>query len=272
MADITLLVADDEPTVRQFVRQVVEREHAPVSAVYEAATGLEALELAVNHRPDLVFLDVRMPEMDGLQAAQAILRRVPETCVVIATAHEDFDYARAALRAGVADYLLKPIRLSEVMERIAAVHSARSTARPEPPDSPVSPEAPDLSYEKGGKGGKSEKEHPLVAAVAAYVEQHLGEPLDLPGIGRAVCVSPSHLSRMFKRHAGVSLTEFILARRLAAAEELLGRTELSMAEIAERAGFSNPAYFSACFRKKYGQAPSLWRRSASSSELRAAPE
>ena len=238
MRDITLLIADDEPGVRLFVRQLVERERAPVSQVFEAANGREAVELACRHKPDLVLLDIRMPELDGLQAAQAILQQCPELCVVIASAHEDFDYARTALRAGVADYLLKPVRVAEILERIHKVHTARNTS--------------DESYVVS---------HPLVAAVAAYVAQHLCDVLDLRSIGKAVFVSPSHLSRVFKKQTGMALVDFVLEQRLAEAKTLLTRTLLSIAEIAEQTGFSSPAYFSACFRKKNGLSPSGYRRS-----------
>ena len=249
--DISLLIADDEPIARLFIRHVIEREEAPVATVYEAANGREALELALRHKPDLLLLDIRMPELDGLQAAAAILAARPEAYVVIVTAYGDFDYARTALRAGVADYLLKPARTAEIMDKVRAAH-ARKNRLPEA--------APPVEVEP----------HPLVSAVMRHVAQHLGEKLNLGDIGRAVFASPSHISRMFKKHTGVALMDYILEQRLSAARDLLARTSLSVTEIADRTGFATSAYFSACFRKKSGLAPSAYRQQRQQKE-RGAP-
>lgn len=243
--DVNLLIADDERIARLFIRHVIEREAAPVATVYEAADGREAVALAVRYKPDLVFLDIRMPELDGLQAAAAIMAELPDAQVVIVTAYGDFDYARTALRAGVVDYLLKPARTSEIMDKVRAAHARKNKLAP-----PARP----------ARGVAEREAHPLVAAVTRHVAQHLSDKLTLHSIGRAVFASPSYVSRMFKKHTGEALMEYILEQRLSAARDLLARTSLSITEIADRTGFATSAYFAACFHKQSGLSPSAYRR------------
>ncbi len=232
--DIKLLVADDESTVRTFIKTVVAKEHLPVSACLEADNGLDAVRLAAEHRPDLILLDIRMPGCDGLQAAETILAQSPGASVVIVSAYNEFDYARTALRAGVADYLLKPVRPAEIAALVA-----KAAAAPAPPAGPV---------------------HPLVAQVEQYIRANLDSPIKLRDIAQAVYLSQFHLSRTFKQLTGRSVVDHIQDLRLAQAEELLKATGLTVTEIAGRVGFKDAAYFTTCFKNRYGVSPLQYRK------------
>ncbi len=234
MPDIKILVADDEVTVRTFIKTVAAKERLPVTACIETDNGLDAVRLAGEHRPDLVFLDIRMPGCDGLRAAELILAANPGTSVVIVTAYDEFDYARTALRAGVADYLLKPVRPDEVAALIAKAAAARE--------------------DDGGR------QPPLVAKVAAYVRANLDKPLKLRDIAGAVYLSQCHLSRTFKQLTGRSIVDFIRDQRLARAEELLAATDLTVTEIAGQVGFRDAAYFTTCFKNRHGLSPVQYRK------------
>lgn len=119
----TLLVADDEAMVRQFVRFVVDKQLPEVEIVAEAADGEEMQVKALKHRPHILLTDIRMPKKDGLQAARAVVESLPETQVVFLTAYEEFDYAKEALNLKAEEYLVKPIRpdnLTKVLQRCIA--------------------------------------------------------------------------------------------------------------------------------------------------------
>ncbi len=85
---------------------MLERE-PDVEIVAEAQNGRQAVELARSLKPDLVLMDVRMPEMDGLQATQTIKQELPQISVLIVTSHEEPDYLFEAIKAGCAGYVLK---------------------------------------------------------------------------------------------------------------------------------------------------------------------
>jgi two-component system response regulator YesN len=242
-----MLVADDESLVRSFIKQLAD-EDASVSSLFQAADGLEAVEAARAHQPDLIFLDIRMPGLNGLEAADRIRICAPCARIVILTAYDDFEYARKALRLGALDYLLKPVRPAHLLEHIHAAHMAKNTvAAAEKAERPSAEEAA-LSWPAA------------VKAAAAYAAGHLGEKLTLAVLAKAAHASPYHLSHLFTRHTGKPLMDFVLRLRIAKAKELLADRSLSITQVADGAGFASSAYFSECFRKLIGSSPSAYRK------------
>ena len=117
---LRVLVADDHPFIRHSLRE--DLEAARIVVCGEAATGAEAVRVALAERPDLCLLDVCMPEGDGITAAGTIRRSLPAVKIVLITAFPDEDGALAAARAGADGYLAKDIaqrRLPHVLHAIA---------------------------------------------------------------------------------------------------------------------------------------------------------
>ena len=112
-----LVLVDDHDLVREGIRAVVEGEPDMV-VVGEAHNGRQALEVCLEERPDLVLMDVRMPEMDGLAATRAIKERLPGTSVVMVTMHESPDYLLEAIKAGAAGYILKDAAGERLVEAV----------------------------------------------------------------------------------------------------------------------------------------------------------
>ncbi|MEV4317304.1 response regulator transcription factor [Actinocrispum sp. NPDC049592] len=119
---ITVVLADDQRLVRAGFRSILDGEH-DISVVGEAANGAEAVELARSLKPDVVLMDVRMPELDGLEATRRILAATNDVKVVILTTFDLDDYVYGALRAGASGFLVKD---TEPMELI---HGVRVVAR-----------------------------------------------------------------------------------------------------------------------------------------------
>src|SRR5258708_7450644 len=129
-----VVIADDHDLARAGLRGLLSGERG-IEVVGEAASGREALELCRRARPDLVLMDVRMPDMNGLAVTRAIKHESPATSVILFTMYESADYLVEALKAGAAGYLLKGAARAEIVatrRQVLAGHS-RPQPDPEPP-------------------------------------------------------------------------------------------------------------------------------------------
>jgi DNA-binding NarL/FixJ family response regulator len=112
-----LVIADDHEMSRTGMRGMLASEEG-LEIVGEATTGREAVSLCRRLRPDVVLMDIRMPELDGLAATRAVKQESPGTCVIIVTMHENPEYLLEAFKAGAAGYLLKDATRAEVVGTI----------------------------------------------------------------------------------------------------------------------------------------------------------
>ena len=123
-----VLIADDEPKIRRGLRSLFERQAEAFEVVGEAEDGEVALEKAVALRPDLLMVDIRMPFLDGIELIARLETQLPGRLVVIVSGHDEFEYAQAAIKLRVFDYLLKPVSaeaFSALMARADAELAAR---------------------------------------------------------------------------------------------------------------------------------------------------
>lgn len=126
-----VLVADDEPKIRRGLRAAVEALGAAWQVVGEAEDGEMALELATAARPDILLVDIRMPRLNGLELVERLAAVSSDWLVIIVTGHDEFDFARQALKLRVFDYLLKPVAapaFAAVLEAARAELAARRQA------------------------------------------------------------------------------------------------------------------------------------------------
>src|SRR3712207_522882 len=120
-----VVVADDHVLIREGFRTLLSKE-TDVEVVDEAKTGREALNLCRTLRPDLVLMDVRMPEMDGLAATRAIKAERPSTSVLILTTYENPDYLFEAIKSGAVGYVLKDATKGEILGAVRGVLSGEA--------------------------------------------------------------------------------------------------------------------------------------------------
>ena len=126
---VRVLIADDHPLVRQGLQAAL----APlpeVEVVGEAATGQAAIREAVLHRPDVVVMDLQMPELNGIEATRELARAVPTAAVLVLTMFDDDDSVFAAMRAGARGYVLKGAEQQEIARAIMAVAAGEAIFGP----------------------------------------------------------------------------------------------------------------------------------------------
>ena len=117
MSTVRVLVVDDQRLVREGIASLLGIQPG-IEVIGTAADGREAVERALALAPDVVLMDVRMPEMDGVDAVAVLARRAPNCRVVMLTTFDDEEYVVQALRAGAAGYLLKDLPAAELAEAV----------------------------------------------------------------------------------------------------------------------------------------------------------
>jgi len=120
MSNITVLLVDDHTIVRQGLRALLLSE-GDITIVAEAQTGREAVELAAQHNPRVVIMDLAMPRLNGAEATRQILKTVPSAKVIVLSTYGDDEHVQQALSAGAAAYLLKQTASEDVVQAIREV-------------------------------------------------------------------------------------------------------------------------------------------------------
>ena len=126
---IRILLADDHVMLRQGTLALLQRE-ADIEVIAQASDGRQAVDLAHGLRPDIVVMDVRMPELSGVEATRQIREALPEVQVLVLTAHDDDQYVFSLLEAGASGYLLKTAPVSELVKAIRQVQAGESPLSP----------------------------------------------------------------------------------------------------------------------------------------------
>jgi DNA-binding NarL/FixJ family response regulator len=127
---IRILCVDDHPLLREGIASLVGSQ-TDMQIIAEAATGLEALDQYRKHRPDVTLMDLRMPDMNGIDAMIAIFSEFPEARIIVLTTYSGDVQILRALKAGARGYLLKGLLRKELLETIRVVHAGRKRIPPE---------------------------------------------------------------------------------------------------------------------------------------------
>jgi len=126
---IRVLVVDDQPLVRSGFRMVIE-ERADLELVGEAADGVQALELARELEPDVILMDVRMPNLDGVEATRRLVEAGTKARILVLTTFDLDEYVYAAIRAGASGFLLKDVEPADLVDAIRVVAAGNSLFGP----------------------------------------------------------------------------------------------------------------------------------------------
>jgi len=125
---IRVLIVDDLPETRENVRKLLQFE-SDVEVIGQAGTGEQAIEMAQEHQPDIILMDINMPGIDGIGASQKISDLVPASQIIIMSVQSDSDYLRRAMLAGARDFLTKPFGGDELVAAVRRVYEKRPAVR-----------------------------------------------------------------------------------------------------------------------------------------------
>ena len=245
-----VLITDDEEQAIRGLEEGIDWESLEVEKVYKCHSKDTAIRMLERYPVDIMITDIEMPNGSGLELIRWVREQRPGIHAVFYTGHADFSYAQEALRLGVDDYLLKPVPYDELEE---IVRKIIKKIRVEEKTVDLSELAEDCADEDAG-------------AVVDQVKKLIAENLSVGNLQRdelaaMVHVSPGHLSRIFKKETGMSLSDYIMKKRIAVAKQLLAKTSLSVTSITQRVGISYSSYFTRIFKEQTGMTPQEYRQS-----------
>ena len=197
---IRVMIVDDHSMVRRGLATIL-KVRPDLDLVAEASDGHEALQLCQEFRPDVVLMDLVMPEMSGAEATQLILDQCPGTQVIALTSFQEKELVREALQAGAISYLLKNVSAENLAAAIREAHSGRSTLAPEAIQALIQADAPAPVFEQEATEdfGLTPREREVLALMV--------EGLNNPEIAERLVVSRStakaHVSNILSK-LGVS--------------------------------------------------------------------
>ncbi len=240
------LIVEDEPLMREYLMENLNSIHNSWETTGCAKDGAEAVELLKKKKFDVVITDIKMPRMSGLDLARYVSNNHKETPVIVLTGYNEFDYARSAIRSGVIDFLLKPLRdveLHDVLERITP-----QTIEKEKNDIKESSEE------------KEDDSAVLVLRAREFIQEHFCEPMSLNEVAYALNVNPSYLSSIFKSPKDETYSKYVLRLRMERAATLLKtHTASKIEDIAGEVGYTSTKHFDTTFKKYYGKTPNEYR-------------
>ena len=271
---IKVMIIDDEEIIREGLKKTIDWESMDCIFAGEAEDGESGLKSALTIKPDLIFTDIRMPGLDGLQMI-ARLREAKLACkVIILTGFRDFEYAQEAVKQGAYRFLLKPVKTEDLKFAISDAVKEIKLVR-----------SKDVIFNNLGKRIKeyygieqSEEENPpikdkaddsagntnyLVGKALKYIKENYYKDLNLKNVSDKVFVSTWYLSKLLKKETGDNFINILNQIRIENSKKLLQDPKYKIYEIANEVGYTDVPYFTKTFKKATGLTPMEYKNSIS---------
>lgn len=242
-----ILIAEDEKRARRGLGDLLTGISDQYQVVAEAADGRQALEVMRIIKPDVVFTDLKMPYMGGMDLIKAAQAEGLNAKYVIVSAYEDFDVARQAISFGVLEYLVKPITYDEVKELMKRLENGNYFEKTE--DTSVS-----------GLKMRFPNAHPLVRKSLDFIENGYVSKISQKDLAENLGVSQEYLCYLFNRDVGETFSKFVKNYRIEVAKKLLLSGGVAKEEIPYSVGFSDSKYFNKVFREVVGKSVTEYLR------------
>lgn len=249
---VSLLVVDDETIIRRGLLTTLGKQEE-LMVVGAAESGTDALRMVEQLQPDLVITDINMPNMDGLQLLEQLRAIDEDLTFIVLTGYDHFSYAQRALRAGAADYLLKPCAPSQLIEVVK--REAQKIERRKERQRHTDWLEQQLAVQK-----QREKGMDVSQQMMNLIHQKWNDPcLTMDLVAEALGMNPYYLRDVFRTVNRMSFVKYIRCVRLQKAKDLLQNSDLQIQMIAKSVGYTDSAYFASCFRDAFGVSPSEFR-------------
>ena len=280
-----LLVADDEMIERAVLVQLLEEELGDQCRIFQAENGREALEVYEKEKIQIAVLDIEMPGITGIEAAQRIREKDKDCCIIFLTAFDEFSYAKKAITIRALDYLLKPydekellLVLDEAMRMVDEYQTEgiRKTVTETTAGSPEGEGSGSGAAVVNGTGGdpmmeRMEKdteavwdETPMVETrltdlIYQYIRDNYMFDISMQEVARTMNYSEAYFCKLFKQFFGKNFTAYLTEYRIEMAKKMLQTPTVNIKEIGKAVGYADSNYFAKVFKRVTGESPSEYR-------------
>ena len=248
-----VLLIDDETIFLEFMQTVCDWGSHQCEIIGCAEDGKKALDMILSEKPDIAFVDVNIPIMDGLEVCRKVKEEGLPVKLVIVTAHDEFRFAYQAIKLGINDFLLKPFSREELETSLDRI--IRSIDIPEQQEDPA---LQDTFHQEES----STKFEIMASTIDEYLRDHFTDPdLTMKVLSGDLSFESSYLRRVYKAVRGSTITQRLETMRIEEAKRLLKTGQYQIREVSYLSGFSDPYYFSRRFKQITGITPTDFVRS-----------
>lgn len=255
------LIVEDEPLMREYLENNLSKIHSSFTVADTAHDGLDALSLFEKNDYDLVIADIKMPRLDGIAFIEQLRGQKNNVSVILLSGYDEFEYARAGLRLGVAEYLLKPLNDAELQQALGRIVQRLETekARVALPDE-WTPKT--IQRFITDCFTDTSPEYTMLAEQAAkYIAAHFSEQITQTDVAEALGITPAYLSSIFHEATGESYSKFLTRLRMTQAAMLLrSDPSLTMQSVAELTGYVSDKHFIHVFKRFFQMTPNEYRK------------
>ncbi|MDR3595197.1 response regulator [Clostridium sp.] len=241
-----LIVVEDEPLIRQNIIKKINSLSIPFDLVGEASNGEIAISLIEQLCPSLIITDIRMPQFDGLELIKYLHKNHPHIKTIVLSGYNDFKYAQTALKYGVKDFLLKPVKLDELSSALQNIL--------------VMLESENKEISLFSINHHNLKPENLSQLLENYLLNNYASIISITEISEKFGFTNEYLSKIFKKYIGVTPIKYITRIRINEAKQLLvNQPDLEIKKVGELIGYKDAFYFSRVFKLNVGVYPSDYR-------------
>lgn len=254
MNNYNVLIAEDERKTLEGIQKVLQSSFYEDVIIYTAENGQEALNIFKSCPVDLLISDIQMPGMTGLELIKAVKEYNSSVQSIILTGHAEFEYAKAALKLGVRDYLMKPVGKKELLIQVKRVFEDIDQNRKLEKSRRLIKQFP-LFFKEDDLMINNE----TIQVAVSFINQNISTPLSLDVVADHAHVNKSYFSTLFKEVVGITYSEYLTKIRIKKAMELLIDTNLRVYEVADKVGYTSSKYFINVFRTHVKMTPSEFK-------------
>ena len=268
-----VLLADDEQIERMALARRLMRRFGDILQISEATNGKEAVQLYQKEHSQIIIMDISMPELNGVEAAEQI-RSMDEDCIIVfLTAYDEFSYAKRAIVIRALDYLLKPCdeeELTAVMEEAMRLTNKASKKEESPWKRAEREEAekeaaarreawpwnPDA---EPPKDPETERMNQVAEKIRTYIRENYMNEISMQDAARQFNYSDAYFCKLFKQCFDQNFTTYLTNFRINEAKRLLKDKTISVKDAGMKVGYYDSNYFAKVFKRVTGMIPSEYR-------------